>query len=405
MASELNLLLNLPFDEMGGSTVAYDYGPNRYDAALVDTDFVAGKQGNAIRFTGDASATVPANVIPLTGNFTILAWVKPNAFADGCTGERIGLLCNTAALEGSREIWLNVTPESWGYITIRKSGTSVTLYLDTQKIDTVTLPGNLTGMALLQDVYGGESGNVDLDEVKIYNVAMSDAEIADTLNSVSQLEYSLNGINFRELEVRVESSSGVLDLPKLKQPLSVEWPDYHGKAVDLTAKRYEEREITLNCWMKASGKLDFVERLNRLYAILHEDGTARLEIAIHPTKPLVYEVYAPDGIAPAKRWHDDKMIGTFTLKFKEPDPVKRVVRHQVTGHASNYLTVGFKSDKAVNIYWGDGTVSEDLYGDYTGDNTLSHTYTKNGVYYAVVAGVIEEVSDFTTNGIIVWNKL
>ena len=405
MALEQNLILNLPFDEVDGSTVAYDFAANRHDAEIVGCPFVVGKQGNCLRFPGEGYAEVPANVIPLTGNFTILAWVKANKYADGVTGKRIGLFCNTALLEGSREIWIDVNPDSWGFLTIKKAGNTVTLYLDTQRVSSVTLPAALTGIAIIQDVYGTEYGYADLDEVKVYNVALSDDDIAGSLNSVSQLEYYLNGVNFREMGIRVESSNGVTDLPKLKQAASVDWPDYHGKVVDLANKRYEEREITLNCWLKASGKIDFVERVNRLFDILREDGTARLMISIHPTKPLLYEVYAPDGIAFNKRWHDDKMIGTFSLKLKEPDPVKRVVRHQRINDASREVRIALKTDKVVNVYWGDGTVTEDVYGDFTGAKALKHTYAENGVYYVVIPSVIEEITDFSTNGIIVWNRL
>ena len=59
----------------------------------------------------------------------------------------------------------------------------------------------------------------------------------------------------------------------------------------------------------------------------------------------------------------------------------------------------------VNIYWGDGEVTQDVYGDFTGDKALTHRYAENGIYYVVIAGVVEEITDFATNGIIVWNKL
>ena len=59
----------------------------------------------------------------------------------------------------------------------------------------------------------------------------------------------------------------------------------------------------------------------------------------------------------------------------------------------------------VNIYWGDGTVDTDVYGDCTGKNAISHTYTDYGIYYIIVAGVIEDITDFETNGIVVWNRL
>ena len=405
MASEQNLILNIPFDEANGSAVAYDYAQNRHDATVVDCSFTAGKQGNCIRFDGIGHADIDYNVIPLSGSFTILAWVKANKYIDGYSGKKIGLFCNTALLEGSREIWVDVEPESWGFLVIKKSGNNVSLYLDTQLLKTITLPSTLTGIALIQDIYGTEYGYADLDNVKVYNVVLSDAEIEEELNTVAQLEYFIEGINFTEFGMRVESSSGVLDLPKLKSPASVDWADYHGKVIDLSEKRYQEREITLNCWLKSSGKMDFVERCNNLFSLFQKDGTQRLMISIHPTKPLVYEVYCEDGVAVSKSWHDDKMIGTFYLKLKEADPVKRVVRHQRINSSSAEVSIAFKSDKMINIYWGDGTVDADVYGDCTGNNAIKHTYQTNGIYYIIVAGVIEDITDFTTNGIIVWNKL
>lgn len=404
--AEQNLILNLPFDEAAGAKIAYDYAQNRHDATISGgADFVGGKQGNCINFEGTGKATIEANLLTLSGNFTILAWVKENTYPDGYSGQQIGLLCNTAVLDGSKDLWVNVQPDSWGFFVIRKAGNTITLMLDMQTVGKVTLSSTMTGIALVQDVYGTEYAYADLDEVKFYNTVLTNEEIEQELNSVSQLEYYINGTNLRDFGIRVESSTGVLDLPKMKTPTSNDWADYHGKVIDLSDKRFEEREISLSCWLKASGKMDFVERVNKLYEVFREDGTQRLMISIHPTKPLVYEVYCEDGVAPSKRWHDDKMIGTFTLKVKEPDPVKRVIRHQKLGGSTQNLTIAFKSDKMVNVYWGDGSVDYDVYGDHTGDNALTHTYADNGIYYAIVGGVIEEIEDFNTSGILVWSRL
>ena len=215
------------------------------------------------------------------------------------------------------------------------------------------------------------------------------------------IEYFLDGMAFADLGIHVESSTGVIDLPKMKAPPAVDWLDYHGKVVDLTAKRYQEREITLNCWLRASGMLDFIQRTNSLCDLFRIDGTTRLMISIDPAKPLVYEVYNEDGIAIQKRWREDKMIGTFALKLKEPDPVKRVIRCQVTDESTDTLTIVITSKKMVNIYWGDGTADQDVYGVVK----VHHIYPAPGVYYAIVAGVIEEIADFDTNGIVIWNKL
>lgn len=404
MATEQNLILNLPFDEAAGSNVAYDYSQNRNDAAVTNAEFKAGKQGNCIHFDGSGKAEINSDILNLSGNFTILAWVKINEYPDGVS-QRVGVFCNTALLDGSRELWVDVEPGSWGFFVVKKAGNNVSAYLDTQLLGEIVLPSTLTGISILQDIYGTQYGYADVDELKIYNVVLTDEEIEQELNSISQLEYYLNGVNFKDYGIRVESSAGILDLPKLKTPASVDWPDYHGKVIDLSDKRYNEREITLNCWMKANGKMDFVEKVNAFVEHFRKDGTQRLMISIHPTKPLVYEVYNEDGVAPSKRWHDDKMIGTFALKLKEPDPVKRVVRHQRLALNTATVNIAFKSDKMVDIYWGDGTVDYDVYGDHTGNNAITHTYDANGVYYIVMGGVIEEITDFTTSGILVWNKL
>lgn len=405
MALEQNVLLNIPFDESNGSQIAYDFANNRHDATVTDCSFVSGKQGNCIHFDGTGHADIESNLLPLSGNFTIIAWVKSGKYADDCTARRIGLFCNTDQVEGYRESWIDIEPESWGYFAVRKTGNLVSLYLDTQLIETLVLPATLTGIAIVQDIYGTAYGYGDLDELKIYGVALSEEEIAEELNSIAQLEYYLDGVNFSDFDLHVESSTGVLDLPKLKTPTSVDWADYHGKVIDLTDKRYQEREITLNCWLRATGKMDFTEKVNRIYGHLRQDGTQRLMISIHPTKPLVYEVYCEDGVAPSKRWHDDKMIGTLSLKLKEPDPVKRVIRHQRLNASNAQLTVELNTDKMVTIYWGDGEVDTDVYGDHTGANAIKHTYANNGIYYAIIGGVIEEITDFNTSGIVVWNKL
>ncbi len=334
-ANENDLLLNLPFDEASGSPKAYDYGKNRHDATVEGADFIAGRQGNCIHFDGEGSATIEQSFMNLTGDFTILAWIKPATYPDGVTGKnRLGFFFNTAALEGSRAVWLDVLQDTWGYYAIRKKGNKIDIFADTQIRDTVTMPGALTGLAVLQDIYSTGLAYADLDEVKIYGVALSDEDIADTLNDVRQLDYYIDGVNFKDYDIRVSSSEGVLDQPKMKTPLSIDWPDYHGEIVDLDDKRVEARVIKLNCWMRAKGKIDFATKVNAFHRHFMKNGTTRLMISIHPTKPLVYEVYNADGISHDKRWHDDKMIGTFTLTLREPDPVKRVLRHQRSSSAT-----------------------------------------------------------------------
>jgi hypothetical protein len=400
MASDNNIVLNMPFDEPAGSQTAYDYSQNRADGYITNCNFVAGRQGNCIEFNGRGYCQIPQNVIPITGNFSLLVWLLRGESTDGFTGKRLGFWFAWNDINGYREAWINLSLDR-NYIAIVKEGLKASIYLNTQLIEIITLPAQPTGFAVLQDIYFSEYGYGLIDEVKAYNVALSDSEISEQLNSVAQLDYLIDGINFKEWDVTVSESNGILDLPKLKTPFSINWPDYHGQVIDLSRKRIEAREIELKCWMKASGKMNFVTKLNSFLDIFRKDGTQRLTIDIHPTKPLLYEVYCENGISISKRWNDDLMIGTFTLKLVEPDPVKRIIRHQRISEATKTLTITLTSNKTVTIYWDDGT-KEEIYGT---NISRSHQYAKDGIYYAIVAGVIEEITNFQTNGIVVWNKL
>lgn len=402
MANDNNLILNMPFDEPNGSLVAYDYSQSRADGAVVQSNFVAGRQGNCIEFTGEGYCEIPKNLIPLTGSFTLLGWLKGKNFPDGFTGRKIGFFVRWDDINGYKETWVNLSSDTWGYFGIVKEGLKMFLYLDTQLIETITLPAQPTGFAFLQDICSTEYGYGYVDEVKVYNIALTQDQIAELLNSVTQLSYILDGTDFKEWDIYVSESNGILDRPKLKSPLKVDWDDYHGEVIDLQNKRVEAREITLDCFMKANGKIDFATKLNNFLDVFSKNGTQRLMIDIHPTKPLVYEVYNESGVSVSKRWNDELMVGTFSLKLKEPNPVKRVVRHQRISEATKKLTITVTSNKALTIYWGDGKKDEDVYGENV---TVDHEYTNEGIYYAIVAGVIEDITEFSTNGIIVWNKL
>jgi hypothetical protein len=401
MASDDNLILNMPFDEPDGATIAYDYSKNRADGTVVDCNFVSGRHGQCIKFNGAGYCEIPQNIIPVTGNFTLLAWLKRGEMPDGFTGKQIGFWFAWNDVNGYRETWINLS-EDWNYIAITKQNLAINIYLNTQLIDTKTLPAQPTGFGILQDIYSTEYGYGLLDEVRAYNIALSASEISEQLSSIAQLEYFIEGINFKEFGINVSESNGVLDRPKLKSPFKVDWPDYHGEVVDLERKRVEVREIELKCWMKAGGKMDFVTKLNSFLEIFQAGGTQRLTVDIHPTKPLLFEIYNESGFSISKRWHDDLMTGTFSLKLKEPDPVKRIVRHQRISEATKTLTITLTTAKAVTIYWGDGTKDMDVFGN---NITISHEYNKDGMFYAIIGGVIEEIKEFSTNGIVVWNKL
>lgn len=402
---ESNNVLYLPFDESDGSTIASDYSQSGTNATVTDCAFVEGKQGKAIEFDGAGHADIADGNIDLTGDLTVLAWLNTLEPVLG-NDNKLGLYLQYGTGAGEYiQKWYNNGTGVWTYWAIVKEGLEVRVYKDTQLIDTITLTANLVGMGLNQTIYATEYGFGDLDEVKVYNIAATQEEIAEMLNTVKQLTYYINGYSLIPTwGIYVQASDGILQRPKMKTPFKQDWPDMHGEVVDLANKRFQARDITLKCWMPATGKIDFVNKWNDFIRQFDGDDTVRLMIDIHPTKPLVYEVYLEDSLDVSKKWNDELMVGTFTLKLREPDPVKRVVRFRTDNNATHYIKCN--SDTMLTIAWGDGTFTHNVWGDHTADaDKLEHTYdTSKEIYYAIVSGVIEDIEDFETDGIIVWNK-
>lgn len=218
---------------------------------------------------------------------------------------------------------------------------------------------------------------------------------------MSLVTYYIDGIDLNTYGVYISSSDGLLSRPKMKTPVSVNWPTYHGEVVDLSKRYYESREIELECFIKADSKEDFISKLNTFLQVFDQSGTRRLMVVVDVTKPLVYEVYLSDELKVTKKWSDSTMVGTFTLKLIEMQPIKKVVKFVATD-TTKTLSITLTTSKLVNAYWGDANVSYDISGT---SQTVTHTYTSNGTYYTIIAGNIDEITSLTTTGTVIWNKL
>lgn len=404
MANEKNIILYLPFDESKGSKTAFDYSANRADGGVNDADFVSGKVGNAIEFNGLGSVDVSKEILTpesLNQDWTVMAWVKPGEMEAGSPS----VLVWTVAMAGVNkfvEKTIPVQPGQWSHVVLTKRGPAYKFYLNTTLIDTIVRTGEVTGLSLFQDYFGGEFGKGCVDDMKVFDVALSAEDIVGQMSNVKVLEYYIDGVNLKDYGVRVSDSKGLVGRTKAKKPRSESWDDYHGVMIDLRHKYVEERTITLSCYIKTeNGKGDYVTAVNKFSQLFDKPGTVRLMIDIHPTKPLVYEVYLEDPIDPDKTWNDGLMVGVFQLKLKEPNPVKRVLKYMKVGPDTMPATIKMTTRKMVDVYWGDGTVDHDV----SGEVSLSHDYQGVGDYYIVVAGCIEEIGAFETNSIVVWEKI
>lgn len=227
---------------------------------------------------------------------------------------------------------------------------------------------------------------------------MAEQVLTEISGTESNLEYKIDGVSFTSFGVYVMSSSGMQNLPSIKESLTVDWPDGHGQIIDLSAPRYNYREIELECFIKASGKLDFFNKVRAFINAFQLPELRLLELSI-ASKPLLYYVYLANGVSIEKKWHDNEMFGTFTLNLIEPSPIKRLLI--CTGASCSF---SFTSNNPIDIFWGDGSSEYNVMGTAV---TKSKTYSGSATRYILLAGVIEEISAFTilsTNTDVVWSK-
>lgn len=417
MAQEQNLTLYLPFDEADGATRAYDYSTSRADGTVEGANYEAGRQGNCIRFNGTGKCEVSPSVLNLNGSFTISAWIKA---PEPC--KHISVVVNYNGVNCKYICQLDVNTETWYWVAVTREGNVVCVYLNgtlVQRAIVQSAYGNPVGVCFAQDCYTYELGYGYVDDLKCHQACLQQEDLLSLLDNVKQLTYLLDGVDFKEYGVYVSASKGLLDGLKMKDPYKVEFDGYHGTAIDLSRPRFDEREITLECFITTTGgKLEFVRKVKAFLdlfstrhmvaegATLNADlcpaGLHRLMVDIHPVKALVYEVYLPDATDIDKTWNDARMTGTFTLKLHEPEPVKKVLKHMRTNNSNARTEFTITTSKLVNVYWGDGTTSQDICGT---KQNVAHTYAENGEYYIIITGVIEDVETFETDDIVIWDKV
>ena len=157
----------------------------------------------------------------------------------------------------------------------------------------------------------------------------------------SDVGYYVNGRDFKEFGVYVSSSKGLMGLLERKEGLQEDWGSRHGLMRSTSqTPRYRERTMTLECFIEAYSRANFVEQLNGFLEQFRGKGTKRLLVQYSgTTKPLVYEVIQQTSVDPDKEWskyNQGLMVGTFTLTLVEDDPVKMVLRQMATSDSLLY---------------------------------------------------------------------
>jgi hypothetical protein len=390
-----NVILDIPFDEADGSAIAYDLSPGHHHAAVELGRFVPGRFGNCVYFPNEGKAEIIEPVIDFSSDFTFIIWVKsePNLINSG----RCYVNLKFPGENNVKEVALYTKLEYWSNFCITQQGNNIRVYLDGVLKGTVPFTVPMTGFVLLKDDGRSKAGFCSLDGGKAYDYSITNEEIDENIQQTLQpVNFTVANINFKDFGVVVEKMDGVFNMPERKDPLTLNWDDYHGEVVDLIKPVFGVRQIELRCWIKGNSKDDFVSKWFDFKSHFEQSGPVRLKIEAG-TKPLLFEVYHKEQLDLEKeKWRDGVNFGRFTLKLREPEPVKRVLK--VNGSS---CTISLTSQKLVSIYWGDGTRTMNVYGT----QTVSHNYPASGEYFVIVAGVIEDISSFSSDAALIWSRI
>ncbi len=177
------------------------------------TWYTTGKYGKALAFNGtNAYVSVPdSNSLDLTNGMTLEAWVRPTVnsgwrtaiMKENGTDLAYGMYARSSSGSTNRPSgWLRINPSSgsssatsnvaltlnaWNHLALTYDGTIMRLYVGGVQRATKTVSGNMFtstgplkfgGNALWGEYFAGQ-----MDEIRIYNRALSGSEIQTDMNT------------------------------------------------------------------------------------------------------------------------------------------------------------------------------------------------------------------------------
>jgi hypothetical protein len=195
------------FDEGSGSTVGDVSGQGNHGSISGATWTTSGRYGPALVFDGTNDVVVVADStsLDLTNGMTLSAWVYPTSSLSGWkailqketdawflnantggdragTGGTLNGVCCTV-LQGPSALAVN----RWTHVAATYDGTTLRLYLDATQVASQARSGNLqvnaAPLRIGGNTYGSEFFPGRIDEVRIYNRALSAAEIQADMNA------------------------------------------------------------------------------------------------------------------------------------------------------------------------------------------------------------------------------
>lgn len=202
--SSAGLVAAYRFNE-GSGTVLTDHSGNNNHGTITGAVFASGFAGQALSFDGvnDMVTIADSNSLDLTSGMTLEAWVRPadaagyttvmlkestaNGFSYGLyssddTGQPPAGYARVGTTDASVRSTSPLPLNTWSHLTLTYDAAFLTLYVNGSLVRRVAQTGNITTSGQPLRI-GGNNSYVDeffqglIDEVRIYNRALSPAEI------------------------------------------------------------------------------------------------------------------------------------------------------------------------------------------------------------------------------------
>src|SRR5439155_16725780 len=206
-SAQTGLVAAWGFNEGSGTTVGDASGNNNTGTLSGATWTTAGRYGSALVFDGTtAKVTVPnAGSLGLTTGMTLEAWVYPTAAPTGWravidkTVDGYYLMASSSPNDrpavggtwaaGNQNVMApsGLAVNTWTHLAATFDGAMVRLYVNgvqvTSQAQTAPLVATTGTLQIGADSYAGENLARRMEEVRIYNRALSGAEIQNDMNS------------------------------------------------------------------------------------------------------------------------------------------------------------------------------------------------------------------------------
>jgi hypothetical protein len=174
------------------------------------------------------------------------------------------------------------------------------------------------------------------------------------------MSWKLDDIDFKNYGVVVVKTSGVLDMPKIFDE-STDWLDENGRDYwqDAADVKYQDREISLNCWIKAAGYEEFKTKVAAFYAALVAPGERTLT-TVYGNE--IEHVTVQQAIQMTRKtsYVSSLQIGMFTLRLTVAGDIDFYQLHISRTYSNNIIATVLTRDLKVQK-----TLQGDFYATFS----------------------------------------